>query len=263
LYICNVFHQQPQQTMQTAVEIPQLEATLTFQRHTYNKAVVKFKNELDKAPLERFRVLQDTERPYLVVVQCETQSGEVTNEVHGYPTLEDARIGAYLWEDARVPTSLWGTALELTGNYKVIGIADSGTVPAVAGDLITVYYTGEFMGNIIKQEGKLVKVGRRDYAQFNNSPFVQYVPKRKRKALHLQKGYRPYMLVLKGHGHPEPAELFGKILDNCHPSVVMSQSTYTGFSGNWVKDFEAKINPYLAAQKQNVVIADFREWLGE
>jgi hypothetical protein len=249
LYICIVFHQQAQQTMQTPVEIPQIEVTLSFQRYTHNQPVVKFNNEPEKAPLLRFSQLHNTERPYLVITEFKTWGGnDVTYIAEGYPTLDDARLGTWLWE---------GVA-----GYTVIGIADSGTVPAEAGELITVYYRASMMGSIVKQEGKLLKVGRQQYAQYPNAPYLEYVPKRKRNGLRLFQSFQPYMLVLKGHGHPDPTELFGINLGSFQPGVAVKTTSYASFSSGWVTDFEAKINPYLASQPKNIVIADFREWLG-
>lgn len=252
--------------MQT-LAAPALEVTLTFQRDTHNCPVVKFKNEPTKAAVRNFSELYDVERPFIAILKKTTESGWVTHIAQGFPTLEDAHVFASMYpetDNSTMYSPQTGKQDSIGGIYKLVGIADSGTVPAAVGDEITVYYRTSMMGSIVKQEGKLRAVGRKPYAQYPNAGFVEYVPKRKRNGLRLFQTFQPYMLVLKGHGHPNPTDLFGVVLAPSTDSTLeMRTTTYGSFSGGWVTDFEKKINPYLAAQKQNIVVADFREWLGE
>ena len=45
---------------------------------------------------------------------------------------------------------------------------------------ITVYTTSEFFGSVQKYEGTLIDQGRMQYAQYDQAPFVSFIPKKKR-----------------------------------------------------------------------------------
>ena len=70
-------------------------------------------------------------------------------------------------------------------------------------NLVTIYASG-YLG-VRKHEGRLIEHGTRKYAQYNNAPYVHFIPKRKRRARAITGDYRPYIVVLKGHGHPDLA----------------------------------------------------------
>jgi hypothetical protein len=155
-------------------------------------------------------------------------------------------------------------SLELAAEYAasldpatLIGLADSGLVTALPGEPVTLYSKSEMFGTIQKVEGKLLAHGRARYAQYPLAPFVELVPKGKRKGVRRQGSYRPFLLVLKGHGHPEPGKMFTKVIYQT-PEAPVTEATHTGFSAGWVNDFNALIEPYLAANP-GLVVADYRE----
>lgn len=120
---------------------------------------------------------------------------------------------------------------------------------------VTIYRAGEFLGNIIKTEARLVDHGRRKYAQYNNAPFVRFIPKRKRKECGFVKGFKPYFIILEGWGHPDPDGAWGEI-DNSG-ALPMQQAKYSAFDEGWVRDFEQKLGEYLKSDDVKVV-ADYR-----
>lgn len=126
---------------------------------------------------------------------------------------------------------------------------------------ITVYTTSEFMGNVIAHEGKLVDCGYRNYAQYTNVPFVDFTPKGRRKVIRFVKGYNPYLVVVKGWGHPAPADMVGKALSQDEVpggTVVVQQSTYKSFDAGWTRDFDAVIDAYLTKARDSLVVLDCR-----
>ena len=127
-------------------------------------------------------------------------------------------------------------------------------------NLVTVYTPGSGFGNLNRYEGKLLKHGTKKYAQFNNAPFVEIVPKGKRKPLSFLKAYKPMILILEGHQHPEPASLY-KEAKFSSPDVVVSESRYAACDDRWDTDFDKLIDAYIAKTGASV-IADYRHTKG-
>jgi hypothetical protein len=131
-------------------------------------------------------------------------------------------------------------------------------VPAVAvGTLITVYLTSEWSNHVKKYEGKYVSHGTRKYAQYNNAPFVRFIPKGKRKFVEVQKCFHAYIVIIKGHGHPDGPEE-PKTVEDCG-DVVVTTHHYSNFDERHTNDFEKFINEYLPKCE---VIADYRHTQG-
>ncbi|MHA2012806.1 MAG: hypothetical protein ACTSWG_10605, partial [Candidatus Helarchaeota archaeon] len=107
---------------------------------------------------------------------------------------------------------------------------------------ITVYTTSEFFGSVVKYEGYLVEHGRREYAQYKNAPYVVFVPRRKRKAVRIQKGYKPYLLILKGWENIEPDGMYGKT--ETKNGVTIKTSKYNCFDESFKVDFDVEIDKY-------------------
>jgi hypothetical protein len=118
----------------------------------------------------------------------------------------------------------------------------------------TIYTTSEFMGNVFKIECTLKDFGFRKYAQYEKAAFVRYVPKGKRNEQGIIKGYHPYILILEGHGHPEPESMFVD-LGKSSTGLSVSQSKYRSFDENYKTDFDKAIDPVLA---EKTVLFDVR-----
>lgn len=125
---------------------------------------------------------------------------------------------------------------------------------------ITVYWSGEFMGSINKQEGTLIQHGTRKYAQYNNAPFVEMVPAGKRKGIRISREYNPFILILEGTGHPDPQSMWGEITSSS-PGITVRQAKYSSFDDRWETDFDQMIDGYVA-QNNVKVIADYRHTKG-
>ncbi len=124
---------------------------------------------------------------------------------------------------------------------------------------ITIYSTNSIFGNILKTEGTLVEIGRENYAQYHQAPFVKFIPKRKRTAYIARATYKPYLLVLEGHGHPDPDDMMMPA-DTFGTGVTTSKSRYRSFDERYETDFDAKIQDYLKTQN---VLLDIRHSAGK
>lgn len=120
---------------------------------------------------------------------------------------------------------------------------------------VTVYYTSEFLGNIVKHEGKLLETGRKKYAQYDSAPYVNFIPKRKRNAVQIMKTFQPYILVVRGWDAPDPEEHMKVI--SASKDCVVSQSKYRSFDKRYKTDFNSIIDEAIKNGKIEV-IADFR-----
>lgn len=127
----------------------------------------------------------------------------------------------------------------------------------MAGTPITIYTTSEFMGNLVRYEGSYVSHGQRPYAQYKNAPYIQFKPKGKRKVAEIIRCYNPFILVLEGHGHPEPDGLYSKdeARKNNTDGTRVLEANHMSFSSKWREDFNSLIEPTLA---KATIIADFR-----
>lgn len=122
---------------------------------------------------------------------------------------------------------------------------------------ITIYTQSGFIGNVVKHEGKLVDMGFKNYAQFKSVPFVHFIPKGKRKTIGFVKGYRPYMVIVKGHNHPDMPELFGKPIQGNIEGVTIKKTNHSSFSDNWLIDAD-KIIDVLIEKNPEIVLMDCR-----
>jgi hypothetical protein len=116
---------------------------------------------------------------------------------------------------------------------------------------ITIYTRNEMMGNINAIEAHLIDFGFQDYAQYSNVPFVNYLPKRARKpAKHIAYGYDPFLVIVEGWGHAQPAGIFDGMLTLHSESVAVTRARYGSFDERWVTDFVE----LLEAEKELVYV---------
>ena len=121
-------------------------------------------------------------------------------------------------------------------------------------------YTSTGMG-ITKMEGTIISIGRRPYAQYDQAPFVTFVPKGKRKPKRVIATAYPYLVVLKGYGHVEPESPMVEEQSNT-PELRIARSRFSMFDDRYKTDFDDIINEYLVTQFFNgnpdVVLMDVR-----
>ncbi len=120
---------------------------------------------------------------------------------------------------------------------------------------ITIYSGGGMFG-IHKTEAKLIAHGKKPLAQYTDAPFVHFIEKGKRTPKGIQMGYNPFILILKGHGHPDPDSPFVE-QDIGETGMVCKKSRYASCDPRYVFDFNLKINPYLSVIP-HLIVADYR-----
>ena len=119
---------------------------------------------------------------------------------------------------------------------------------------VTIYTTSEFFGSVVKYEGTLIEHGTQKYAQYENAPFVTFIPKGKRKAIKFIKGYNPYLIIYRDWECPEPGGMFGE--SYVKGDVIISRSKYASFDDQYKTDFNELLS------RSNVdIIADYRKAL--
>jgi len=124
---------------------------------------------------------------------------------------------------------------------------------------VTIYTSSEFFGSFHKYVGKLIDFGTRKYAQYDNAPFVTFIPSKKRKARQILKSFQPMILILEGIGHPDPETIWGG--SKKENDVTVTQSKYSSFDERWSSDFDSLIDKYIQESGVNV-IADYRHTKG-
>lgn len=126
---------------------------------------------------------------------------------------------------------------------------------------VTIYLKGQMTSAITKIEAKLVAHGTKPYAQHPEAPYVQFIPKGKRLPREVHEGYKPFVLILDGVGHPDPDGIFdpARTTTSSYPTgdVTIQRSRYLSADPRWMTDFNAMINTYLE-NSGAVVIGDYR-----
>ena len=117
---------------------------------------------------------------------------------------------------------------------------------------VTIYVTSEFFGSVQSREGYLIEHGTKKYAQYSNAPYVQYIPKGKRKIVGFVKGYKPYLLIVNGWNLPKSQGMFENSITN-KDNVTIKKSTYSCFDDRYKSDFDVIINQY-----KHLFVADYR-----
>lgn len=118
--------------------------------------------------------------------------------------------------------------------------------------LVTIYSAGTF--GVEKIEATLVDFGTKPYAQYPSAPFVHYIPKGKRKPVGFIKGYNPYIVIVEGHNHIDPADAFTKP-KVAESGLITRQSRFTCFDDRYKTEFDSTLTEYIKDKK---VLMDVR-----
>ena len=121
---------------------------------------------------------------------------------------------------------------------------------------VTLYYRGG-LGSIVKVEARSFGHTLRRYAQYPSAIAYRYVPKGKRAPRSGGQDYAPSLLVLEGHGHPDPDDAYLPAVKGSD-GATSARGRYTSCDPRWQSDFDAKIDAYLASSGVKVV-CDFRK----
>jgi hypothetical protein len=123
----------------------------------------------------------------------------------------------------------------------------------------TLYYRGGF-GATIRQEVREVRVSRRPWAQYESAVICESLAPRKRKWNNTVHSYQPYLVVLEGWGHPDPASPWTNT--QVGNGVITQQGRYSYCDERWDTDFDAELARYLEANPQVKVLGDYRHTQG-
>lgn len=119
----------------------------------------------------------------------------------------------------------------------------------------TIYKKGEFFGNIAKTEVRTCTIERGPYAQYKNAIKVTFVKPRARKTLGFWATYRPHLLILEGHGHPDPASMFdGGEVSRSTSGIVGHSAKYSACSDGYGDDFDEMIDKHIKETGAKVLL---------
>ena len=104
----------------------------------------------------------------------------------------------------------------------------------------TIYFTGDFMGNVSKIEARGASVEVKPYAQHRNAVHVRYIKKGGRKERGFVKSYQPRVWIVEGWNQPTPASMFNQS-ETLDSGVTVHSSSYTCFDDRYVSDFRARM----------------------
>ena len=126
-------------------------------------------------------------------------------------------------------------------------------------DRVTLYFSGEMMGNYHRIECRSAEISLRAYAQFSAAIEVRFMQKGCRRVRGFMQTDSPSLLVLEGWGHPQPAGIFDESTrEEVSPGVTFTKGRHSGFSPGWRLDFDAMIGEHVEKTGAKIV-ADFRE----
>lgn len=119
----------------------------------------------------------------------------------------------------------------------------------------TLYTTSAF--GLVKTEVNTISVAEKPYAQYTAALEHRYVPKGKRKPCGFVKGYKPYTVVVLGHGHPNPADPFTPVKNE--GGIKVSKSRASSFDESWEVEADEFIAAHFTAEQ---MVVDYRHTLG-
>lgn len=131
---------------------------------------------------------------------------------------------------------------------------DRHIIDQAIGKKVTYYYQGGF--GMVKVEGKLIDAGTKKYAQYGHAPYIDMLPKGKRKPVRYSQSYEPFFLVLEGHDHPLLQEGFVE-LESSSPEMKIKKSRYSSFDPRWKAEAGSSIDQYIQ-ESGSKVVADYR-----
>lgn len=121
---------------------------------------------------------------------------------------------------------------------------------------VTLYFRGEMMGNYHKVEARAYFAGTTKHAQYPAAVQFAWVPKGSRAARGQVQTFQPSLVILDGHGHPDPAPMMGEKEDQ--GGVTVQRGRHSSCSPEWTSEFNEMIDAHIVATGA-CVLADFRK----
>lgn len=119
----------------------------------------------------------------------------------------------------------------------------------------TIYTLGAFGASRLEVKTAWLQVVK--HAQYSSAVELRFLRPRKRKHEGRTLADRDmYLIVLTGWGHPKPGDSL-EAIESGSEGITASRTRHACFAPEWREEFEALINPYLAAHR-DAVLADFR-----
>lgn len=120
---------------------------------------------------------------------------------------------------------------------------------------VTIYSRSEWGMGVRKTEARAFGFAVVAYAQYPSAVECHFVGKGQRKVRGFVQTSTASLLVLEGHGHPDPDT--GDIVLSETPTMRVTKGRYMSQDPRWQSDFDAMIDAYIA-EKQPTVVADYR-----
>jgi hypothetical protein len=118
---------------------------------------------------------------------------------------------------------------------------------------VTIYFQSDFGLGVKAVEARLVDHGRRKYAQYPAAPYVDFVPKGKRKVRRIVQGHRPSLLIVAGWNQPKPDGIYDPATVKDEGAVLSMRGRYSACDPRWQSDFDAMIEASGVE-----IVADYR-----
>lgn len=107
---------------------------------------------------------------------------------------------------------------------------------------VTVYQSGDFMGNIIRRDMKKLTIRIGKYAQYHKAINLIYLEKGKQKMRQTWvASHSPFVVVVPTNKAINPDEMYGASEPGSTPGVSVARSRYSSFDPRWESDFMAKL----------------------
>lgn len=106
---------------------------------------------------------------------------------------------------------------------------------------VTVYTTGEFMGNVHRRDMNTLTIRVGKYAQYHDAINLIYKQKGKQKMASQWISYDPFVVVVPTAKAINPDDMMGASEPGSTPGVSISRSRYSSFDDRWRSDFMAKL----------------------
>ncbi|HEY0108277.1 MAG TPA: hypothetical protein VGB67_01550 [Fibrella sp.] len=107
---------------------------------------------------------------------------------------------------------------------------------------VTIYTSGEFMGNYTAIRCKFVTVEIRQWAQYQSAICVTFLEKGKRRPRSFVQSYKPSLVIAEGWSTPDAPSMLDKPV-SVGNGVTIARTTHQSFSGGWEADFKAQVLP--------------------
>jgi hypothetical protein len=119
----------------------------------------------------------------------------------------------------------------------------------------TLYFQGDLGMAYRKLEARDVELFVRPYAQYSAAVRVRFIPKGARHPREMWLTYGPKLVILAGHGHPEPNGMW-TAPESSSTGVTTQMSRHAAFSDEWEKEARDMLAAYVARSGARV-LADF------